>query len=112
MDTVTKIIAGPAAVLTIVFCIGGLLSIGLGMFWLFNKQARLKDLAELRRKLDELKPSDPEYGAVRALYTSMMIDAERWGFLHSGSGSPDGGSADHGGSHHAADGSSGGGDHH
>jgi len=35
----------------------------------------------LKKKLDELKPSDPEYGAVRALYTSMVIDAERWGFF-------------------------------
>jgi hypothetical protein len=81
MDTITKIIAGPAAVLTTVFCIAGLLSIGLGLYWLFNKQARLRDLAELRKKLDKLAPSDPEYGPVRALYTSMVIDAERWGFF-------------------------------
>ncbi len=81
MDTVTKIIAGPVAVWTTVVCIVGLLSIGLGVYWLFNKQARLRDLAELKKKLDELKPSDPEYGAVRALYTSMVIDAERWGFF-------------------------------
>src|ERR1700738_5260359 len=96
MDTITKIIGGPAIVWTAVVCIVGLLSIVLGLFWLFNKQARLKHLAELREKLDELRPSDPEYGDVRALYTSMMIDAERWGFFHSGSGSDgDGGSADH-----------------
>jgi|ERR1700704_1589982 uncharacterized membrane protein YgcG len=112
MDTITKIIAGPAAVLTTVFCIAGLLSIGLGLYWLFNKQARLRDLAELRKKLDKLAPSDPEYGPVRALYTSMVIDAERWGFFHSGSGSDgDSGSADHSGGDHVGDGSSGGGDH-
>jgi hypothetical protein len=111
MDTVTKIIAGPAAVWTIAVCIVGLLSIGIGVYWLFNKQARLRDLAELRKKLDELKPSDPEYGAVRALYTSMVIDADRWGFLHSGPGSADGGSAHHSVSDHVGDGSSSGGDH-
>jgi len=65
----------------------------------------------LKKKLDELKPSDPEYGAVRALCTSMVIDAERWGFFNSGPGSADGGSADHSGGDHVGDGSSGGGDH-
>jgi hypothetical protein len=112
MDTATKIIAGPAVVWTIVVGIVCLLSIGLGVYWLFNKQARLRDLTELRRKLDELKASDPEYGPARALYTSMVIDAERWGFLHSGSGSPEGGTADHSGGDHVAGGSSGGGEHH
>jgi hypothetical protein len=112
MDTITKIIAGPAAVWTTVVCIVGALSIGLGVYWLFNKQARLRDLAELRKKLDELKPSDPEYGDVRALYTSMVIDAERWGFFHSGSGTGgDGGSADHSGGDHVGCGGSGGGEH-
>jgi len=111
MDTVTKIIAGPAAVWTVVVGIVCLLSIGLGVYWLFNKQARLRGLAELRKKLDELKPSDPEYGAVRALYTSMVIDAERWDFFHSGHGSADRGSADHSVGEHVGDGSSSGGDH-
>lgn len=111
MDTVTKMIAGPAALWTAAVCVVCLLLIGLGVYWLFNKQARLRDLAELRRKLDELKLSDPEYGAVRALYTSMAVDAERWGFLHSGSGAgDDGGSTDHGGGH-VGDGSSDGGHH-
>ena len=77
MDTFTKIIASPAIVWTAVVCIVGLLSIGLCLFWLFNKQARLKHLTELRKKLDELTPFDPEYSDVRALYTSMVIDAER-----------------------------------
>jgi hypothetical protein len=112
MDTIAKIIAGPAAVWTTVVCVVGLLLICLGLYWIFNKQARLRDLAELRKKLDELKPSDPEYGDVRALYTSMVIDAERWGFFQSGSGSDgDGGSADHSGGDHVGDGGSGGGDH-
>lgn len=105
MDTITQAIAGPATLWTTLVCITGLLSVGLGTYWLFNKQARSRDLADLRKRLDELESSDPEYGAVRALYTSMMIDAERWSFFHSGSGSDaDGGSADHGGGDHAADG--------
>jgi hypothetical protein len=112
MDTITKIIAGPGAAWTSVACFVGLLSVSVGIYWLFNKQARLRGLAELRKKLDELEPSDPEYSGVRALYTSMVIDAERWGFFHSDSvSSGDGGSADHGGVGHVGDGGSGGGDH-
>jgi len=58
-----------------------LFMVGLGIYWLFNKQAKLRHIAELRKKLDEMKPTDPEYGAVRALHTSMVIDAQRWGFF-------------------------------
>jgi hypothetical protein len=108
MDTITKIFVGPAVVWTTVVCIAGLLSVGLGIYYVFNKQARLRDLAELRKKLDLLKPSDPEYGAVRALYTSMMIDAERSGFFNSGTGSDGDGGTDHGGGdHHVGDGAGG-----
>lgn len=111
MDTITKILAGPAAIWTILVCLAGLLSVGLGTYWLLNKRARLRDLADLRQRLDELTPADPEYGAVRALYTSMMIDAERWGFFHGSGSDGDGGSADHGGADHVGDGGSGGGHH-
>nr|QIP11035.1 hypothetical protein HAV00_25385 [Bradyrhizobium symbiodeficiens] len=108
----TKIFLGPAAVWMAMVGIAGLLSVGLGIYWLFNKRARLRDLTEMRKRLDELRPSDPEYGAVRALYTSMMIDAERWSSVHSGSGSHgDTGSADHRGGDHVGDDGSGGGHH-
>jgi uncharacterized membrane protein YgcG len=108
-----NIIANSAALTITVFGIAGLLAVGLAIYWLFNKQARLRDLAGLRRKLDELEPSDPEYGDVRALYTSMVIDAERWGFFRSDSGSDGhGGSAHHSGSDHSGGDSGGGGDHH
>jgi hypothetical protein len=70
----------PVAASSTVTMFGVVASI-VGFYWLVNKRARLKHLTELRRKLDELSPSDPEYGAVRALYTSMTIDAERWGFF-------------------------------
>jgi uncharacterized membrane protein YgcG len=106
-------LASSAAFTTIVLGIVGLLTVGLGVYWLFNKQARLRDLAELRKKLDDLTPSDPEYGTVRALYTSMVIDAERWGFFHSDSGSSEhSGSAHHSSGDHVGDHSGGGGDHH
>jgi hypothetical protein len=109
MDAVTKIIAAPAALWTTMVGVVALLPLGFGIYWLFNKQARLRDLAELRKKLDELRVSDPEYGAVRALYTSMMVDAERWGFIKSSPGSGgDSGSADHSGGDHVGDGTSGG----
>jgi uncharacterized membrane protein YgcG len=88
-------------------------AVGLGIYWLFNKKARLRHLAELRAKLDELDPSDPEYGSVRALYTSLVIDAERWGFFHSFSASDShGGGLDHSGADHGGDHSGGGGDSH
>jgi hypothetical protein len=106
MDMLTR----PAAITGIVFGVVALLAVGLGIYWLFNKRARPKHLAELRKRLDDLRPADPEYGAVRALYTSMVIDAHRWGFFHSETGSSDGsGSAQHSGDHQ--DGSGGGGDH-
>ena len=104
-----NIIAYSAAAMTTVFGIVGLLTIGVGVYWLFNKQAKSRQLAELRKKLDELRPSDPEYNAVRALYISMMIDAGRWDLFHSGSGSDgNSGSVHHSGGDH----SDGGGDHH
>ena len=106
MDMLTR----PAAITSTMFGVAALFIVGLGIYWLFNKRARLRHLAELRKKLDELRPADPEYGAVRALYTSMVIDAQRWGFFHSETGSGDGGeSAQHSGDHQ--DGSGGGGDH-
>lgn len=99
-----SMLAIPAAVTITVFGIVALVTLGLGMYWLFNKQARLRDIAEMRAKLDELAPSDPEYGAARALYMSMVVDAARWGFFAAESGSGgDSGTADHGGSDHVGD---------
>jgi hypothetical protein len=109
MDAGTKIIAAPAALWATLVGLVALLPLGFGIYWLFNKQARLRDLAELRKRLDELRASDPEYTAVRALYTSMMVDAERWGFIKSSSWSGgDGESAVHSGGDHVGDGSTGG----
>jgi uncharacterized membrane protein YgcG len=105
-----SMLAGPATMTVTLFGIVALMTLGMGIYWLFNKRARLRDIAELRQKLDLLAPSDPEYGEVRALYTSMVVDAERWGFYAAESGSGGhGGSADHGGSDHVGD--SGGGGH-
>ena len=80
--------------------IAALVVVCVGIYWLFDKKARQRQLAELRAKLEAMQPSDPEYGQVRALYTSMMIDAHRWDFFH-GSDAADGGShssGDHSGS--------------
>ncbi|WP_228747897.1 hypothetical protein [Bradyrhizobium sp. BR 10289] len=97
-----SMLATPAMITITVFGIVALVTLGLGIYWLFNRQARLRDIAEMRAKLDELAPSDPEYGAARALYTSMVVDAARWGFFAAESGSGgDGGSTDHGGSDHS-----------
>lgn len=86
--------------------IAALVAVGVGVYWLFNKKAKQKQLAELRARLEQMQSSDPEYGAVRALYTSMMIDAHRWEFFH---GSDAAGSSS---SHHSDGGShSSGGDH-
>ena len=105
MTTLTS----PATMTDTVFGVAALVTLGVGIYWLFNKRARLRDIAEMRAKLDELEPSDPEYGAVRALYTSMVLDAERWGFFAGESGSGGhGGSADHSGSDHIGDAGEGG----
>jgi uncharacterized membrane protein YgcG len=95
------------------FGIAALIAVCIGIYWLFNKKAKQKQLAELRAKLEQMQSSDPEYGQVRALYTSMMIDAHRWEFFHGsdavGSGGlhhSDGGSHSSGGDH-----GGGGGDH-
>src|SRR5882724_3269948 len=104
-------ITNNATFVTIVFGVAGLIAVGFGIYWLFNKQAKLRGLALLRMRLDELEPSDPEYNGVRALYTSMMIDAERWGFFHSDSGSAGHSSGDHA-SGHSGDGAEGGVGHH
>lgn len=84
-----------------------------GIYWLFNKKAKRKQLAELRARLEQMQSSDPEYGEVRALYTSMMIDAHRWEFFH-GSDAAGGGNSHHsdGGSHSSGDHSGGGTDGH
>jgi uncharacterized membrane protein YgcG len=89
--------------------IAALVVVGIGIYWLFNKKAKQKQLAELRAKLEQMKPSDSEYNAVRALYTSMMIDAHRWESFH-GSDTAITGSGHHSGSgSHSSGGHSGGG---
>ncbi|MGC2779874.1 MAG: hypothetical protein WA418_29955 [Bradyrhizobium sp.] len=86
-----------------------LFPLSLGVYWLFNKQARLRDIAELRIRMAQLAPNDPEYGTVRALYTSMVIDAERWHFFHADAAPNDHGGSDH---HVSSDAAAGGSDHH
>ena len=93
--------------------IAALVVVCVGIYWIVNKKAKQKQLAELRAKLEQMRPSDPEYGQVRALYTSMMIDAHRWDFFH-GADAAGSGSSHHsdGGSHPSGDHSGGGGDGH
>lgn len=89
-----------------------LVVVGVGIYWQFDKKAKQKQLAEMRAKLETMQSNDPEYGQVRALYTSMMIDAHRWDFYR-GSDASGGGSSHHsdgGGSHSSGDHSGGGGD--
>jgi len=103
------VLTGPAVTLVTFVGIAALFMLSVGIYWLFNKQVRLRELARVRELLARCDPSDPEYGAVRALYTSMVIDAHRWHFFQ-----PDAASGDHGGGYHASsdDVGSGGGDHH
>lgn len=94
--------ADPAAFTVTLLGLFLLFPLGLGVYWLFNKQARLRDIAELRIRMAQLAPNDPEYGTVRALYTSMVIDAERWRFFHADAASRDDSGSDHhvGSDHH------------
>src|ERR1700679_3405699 len=109
-----NVIASTAALITMMVGVAGLVAVGLGIYWIFNKRAKLRHLAGLRKLLDELEPTDPEYNAVRALYTSMMIDADRWGFFHSQGGSEGHNRGDHHSSisDHSGGGFDGGGGHH
>ncbi|WP_257164980.1 hypothetical protein [Bradyrhizobium sp. SRS-191] len=91
-----QVFAGPAVAWVTFFGVLMLMPVSLGIYWLFNKRARLRDIETLREKLSHLTTTDPEYGAVRALYTSMVIDAHRWHFYHS-----DAASGDHSSGYHA-----------
>jgi hypothetical protein len=96
-----SMLATPATMTVTLFGIVALVTLGMAAYWLFNRRARLRDIAELRRTLDELTPSDPQYGAARALYSSMVVDAERLGFFPAEVPSGGhGGSAHHGSSDH------------
>ena len=107
-----SMLASPATMTVTLFGIVALVTLGMAAYWLFNRRARLRDIAELRRTLDELTPSDPQYGAARALYSSMVVDAERLGFFPAEVPSGGhGGSAHHGSSDHFGDSSGGGHSH-
>lgn len=62
--------------------IAGLLILCFGAYWLFNKKAKQRHIAELRATLKELSPTDPEYNQVRALYTDMVIRANHWDLFY------------------------------
>jgi hypothetical protein len=107
-----SMLATPATMTVTLFGIVALVTLGMAAYWLFSRRARLRDIAELRRKLDELKPSDPGHGAVRALYTSMVVDAERLGFFPVDVPSAGhGGRAHHGSADHVGDSGRGGHSH-
>lgn len=91
--------------------VAALVIVGFALYWLVGKSARERQLAYLRKRLDDLEPADPEYNQVRALYTSMAIDAHRWNFYHSSNGG-DRNSDQDGGSHSTADHSAGSGGAH
>ena len=66
-----------------------------GIYLLFNKKSRRRQLADLKAQLDELEPTDPKYNQARALYISMMIDSHRGDLLGgSDTGSESGSSGD------------------
>jgi hypothetical protein len=83
-----------------------LILIFFSIFWLINKSLREKQLSDLRAKLLELQPTDPEYNQARALYISMMIDAHQRDIFYGSSFGIDGSlhqtdTNSHGGSDHS-----------
>lgn len=72
------------------FGIAALIMLVLGLYLLLNRKARKRRLAAARAKLNEMKPSDPEYNQVRALYTEMVIQAHRWDVFHRTDSADDG----------------------
>ncbi len=81
-----SIFDGISIIWTSLYGLSGLLLLGLGVYWFFNKKAKERQLAKLRKLLDELQPTDPQYNQVRALYTAMMIEGQRGDFFGHTSG--------------------------
>jgi hypothetical protein len=82
--------------------VAAMLALAVGLYLILNTKARKRRLVALRAKLDEMKPSDPEYGQVRTLYNDMAIHAHRRDVLDE-SNSGDGRAHHDGGSHSTGD---------
>lgn len=100
---------GAAIVFANLYGVVGLVCVGIGIYWVFNKKAKKRQLAVLRKRLDELQPSDPEYNQVRALYASMMLAAASHSVYSEGGGADNMHHSDNGG-HGGSDFSGGGSD--
>ena len=60
---------------TIMAAVSGLVAIGFGVYWLFNKGAKQRHIAQLREQLDTMRPTDPEYNKVKLLLAAMIADS-------------------------------------
>jgi hypothetical protein len=90
--------------------VAAMLALAVGLYLILSTKARKRRLIALRTKLDEMRPSDPEYGQVRALYTDMAIQARRRDVFDE-SNSGDGRAHHDGGSHSTGDHAAAGGAH-
>ena len=87
MDQVSNILALASTSLY------GLVALGLfavSVYWMFNKKAMQRQMAELRARLDEMQPEHSGNLKAQALATSLVIDAQTRQFLsHDGGGNAD-----------------------
>ena len=84
--------------LSYLWILGGTIAIGFGIYWLFNKQARQKQIAELRRRHEEMAPTDPEYNQVKLLLSAMIADSQMHSVFNHDSSNSSNSSSDSGGS--------------
>ena len=84
------------SIFTNLYGIAGLVALSYCIYWLFSKEAKKRQIAELRKRMDEMSPTDPEYNQVRMLYISMMIESTSGVFFNSFDSSPSSDCSSHG----------------
>ena len=111
-----NVLSATAIVMQSQYVIAGIMAFCFWCYWLFNKKAKQRHLAELRARYEELSPTDPDYNSVRSLYMDMMLRSLHGDSSHSSYPSSGGVSSGHGhgsshfGNGHGGDGGGDGGD--
>ena len=103
-----RIVDNPAVIVAALFALGGLSVIALRLYGFFNYKAWKRQVVELRKRMDEMKPTDPEYNDAKALYMSLMNDAKMLDYHFAHDSAEGSHTSDHSGStvdhHHHSDG--------
>lgn len=89
--------------LTTLLGVTALFAVGLGLYWVVNRDARRRHIEELRKDWERLAPTDPNYNTARALFIAASLEdswSQHYGAktVSTSSASSDSGSGDGGGS--------------